>query len=223
MKRSQINALMRETKSFFAAHKFLLPPWAEWSVDDWLAHPETARWCRDHQMGWDITEFGSEDFYNRGLILFCIRNGRQGHADGVPYAEKIMMVRELQETPLHFHKVKVEDIIVRGGGNLVLELYNTDAEGNRLGAEVSVRTDGVLRNVAAGEPLTLHPGESVTLERGLMHRFYGEPGTGLVLAGEVSHVNDDNVDNYFFDAKTRFSVIEEDEPPLHPLWNELPV
>ena len=56
-----------------------------------------------------------------------------------------------------------------------------------------------------------------------MHRFYGEAGTGTVLAGEVSQVNDDLTDNYFIDPVGRFAQIEEDEPPLHPLWSELPV
>ena len=223
MKRSQINALMREAEAFFAAHQFVLPAWAGWSGADWQANPDTARWCRDHQMGWDITEFGGDDFFARGLILFCVRNGRQGQRGEVPYAEKIMVVRENQETPLHYHKVKMEDIIVRGGGNLMVEMYNTDADGARLDTPVSVRTDGVLRQVAAGEPVTIGPGESITIERRLYHRFYGQPGAGPVLVGEVSQVNDDNTDNYFFDAKARFPSIEEDEPPLRPLWHELPV
>ena len=34
---------------------------------------------------------------------------------GITYAEKIMISRENQVTPFHTHKVKTEDIIVRGG------------------------------------------------------------------------------------------------------------
>lgn len=34
-------------------------------------------------------------------------------------AEKIMIVREGQVTPYHFHWYKMEDIINRGGGNLI--------------------------------------------------------------------------------------------------------
>ena len=222
MQRSQINALMREAEALFAAHRILLPPWATWSPADWQANPETARWCYDHQMGWDITDYGGGDFTSRGLILFCIRNGRQGVAGEAPYAEKIMVVREGQETPLHHHRVKMEDIIVRGGGNLVLELYNTDEAGTRLDTPVSVRTDGTPRRVEAGEPLVLHPGRSIRITRGLYHRFYGEHGTGTALVGEVSQVNDDLADNHYFDATARFSDIEEDEPPLYPLWTELP-
>ena len=132
-----------------------------------------------------------------------------------------MIVREGQETPFHFHKVKIEDIIVRGGGNLLVELANSDEAGSPLNTPVQVVTDGTERTVAAREPIRLTPGESITLPRRLMHRFYGEPGSGVVVAGEVSLVNDDRTDNFFLDPFGRFSEIEEDEPPLYPLWSEL--
>ncbi len=77
------------------------------------------------------------------------------------------------------------------------------------------------RVLAAGEPLTLKPGESVTLTRNLWHRFYGETGKGTAFVGEVSQVNDDLSDNYFFEKLGRFAGIEEDEAKLFPLWNEL--
>ena len=37
-----------------------------------------------------------------------------------------MIVEENQETPMHFHWSKMEDIINRGGGNLVIELFRSD-------------------------------------------------------------------------------------------------
>jgi hypothetical protein len=86
---------------------------------------------------------------------------------------------------------------------------------------VAVSVDGVLRTLGPWEKLRLEPGESVTIERGVYHRFYGEKGKGLVLAGEVSQVNDDHADNYFLEPIGRFAKIEEDEPPLRPLWNEI--
>ena len=42
-----------------------------------------------------------------------------------------------------------------------------------------------------------------------------------MLVGEVSQVNDDRTDNYFLDPVGRFAEIEEDEPPLRLLWNEV--
>lgn len=223
MNRSTINAAIAEAKDLFARHGFHLPPWAEWSPEQWKQNPDLAEWCCDRQMGWDVTDFQSGRYEEFGLLLFCLRNGRQDDPDGMPYAEKLMVVGERQYVPFHFHKVKMEDIIVRGGGNLVIEMYALDELGNRLETDVTVRTDGVARTVGAGAPLVLRPGESITLERRLQHRFYGEAGAGKVLAGEVSQVNDDRTDNYFHDPLPRFSTIAEDEPALHPLWDELPV
>ena len=63
--------------------------------------------------------------------------------------------------------------------------------------------------------MRLGPGESITLDPGLYHKFYGEPGQGRVLVGEVSAVNDDLSDNHFNPTVGRFPEIEEDEKPLH--------
>jgi D-lyxose ketol-isomerase len=213
---------MKEARALLSEHRFYLPPWADWSCDEWQEHPETAAYCRSHQMGWDVTDFGSGQFDKRGLLLFCIRNGIQGHAGEVPYAEKILVVQENQETPWHYHAVKMEDIIVRGGGNLIVECFQLDDQGQRLARPFKVLTDGLSRKVEPREPIRLKPGESITLPRGLVHRFYGEAGTGTVLAGEVSQVNNDLTDNYFVDPVGRFSDIEEDERPLYPLWREIP-
>src|SRR4051812_29668197 len=190
MQRSEVNRLQREALALFAEHRFALPLFATWSEAEWHENPETADYCRKHQMGWDITDFGSGDFPRRGLVIFCLRNGVQGVADEKPYAEKLLVVRENQETPFHLHRIKMEDIIVRGGGNLILELHNS-SDGKLDRTPVSVTVDGTRRVLRAGEPLTLRPGESVTLTRSLWHRFYGEAGKGTVFVGEVSQVNDD--------------------------------
>jgi D-lyxose ketol-isomerase len=54
----------------------------------------------------------------------------------------------------------------------------------------------------------------------MYHRFYGEPGKGKVLVGEVSKVNDDTTDNCFYENVGRFPEIEEDEEPLHLLGSD---
>lgn len=223
MKRSEINELMADTLAFFKEHKFALPRWAEWSHDDWLNDPQTARHVQSRQMGWDITDFGGGDFYKRGLILFCVRNGVQGDSRTVPYAEKIMVVREKQETPFHFHKVKMEDIIVRGGGELIVECCHTDEDGELLDRDVTIWLDGLVKTVKAREPIVIGTGESITLERRVSHRFYGREGTGKVLVGEVSQVNDDLTDNFFDEPIGRFSEIKEDTASLYPLWREIEI
>ena len=221
MKRSTVNGLIREAESTFARHGVVLPPWTRWSPAEWRNHPAEARFCAAHQMGWDITDFGSERFSERGLLLLCARNGLLGQPGERVYAEKIMIVREEQETPFHRHLVKVEDIIVRGGGTLALELFNVGPDGRELDTTVEITVDASIRRLRPREKLLLRPGESVTLVPGQMHRFWGEAGTGTVLVGEVSLVNDDMIDNVFLEPVGRFAAIEEDEPPLYPLWSEL--
>jgi D-lyxose ketol-isomerase len=219
MKRSEINQILKNAKAFMDERKFVLPPWSCWSMDDWKKHREDAREIIDNMLGWDITDFGSGNFYSRGLFLFTIRNGKY-LVDKKPYAEKIMIVEENQETPLHYHMSKMEDIINRGGGNLVIELYNSTRDNQLDETPVRFKTDGISRTVKAGGSVTLTPGESICLEQGMYHRFYGEPGKGTVLVGEVSAVNDDTADNFFFEPVGRFPQIEEDEQPMHLLVSD---
>lgn len=214
MKRSEINRILVHASNFMAEKKFILPPWAFWTVSEWKENLSDTNEIRGNFLGWDITDFGSGDFNTRGLFLFTIRNGKLG-VDKKPYAEKIMIVEENQETPMHFHWSKMEDIINRGGGNLVIELYNSKDDNTLDTTDVKFKTDGIRRSVPAGGKVILQPGESITLEQGMYHRFYGEAGKGTVLVGEVSAVNDDNSDNCFLEEIGRFPVIEEDEEPVH--------
>ena len=210
MKRSQINQILQSAQAFFTEHQFHLPPWASWTEADWQGQGDACREVIDCQLGWDITDFGSGDFAKRGLTLFTVRNGKAGSSYGKTYAEKIMVVDDGQETPLHFHFQKAEDIINRGGGKLLLQLWNSEGQGEKADTPVSVSIDGVRRTLAAGGVVSLAPGESICLTRGLYHRFWGE---GKVLVGEVSQVNDDFSDNRFYEAVGRFPSIDEDEAP----------
>ena len=134
-----------------------------------------------------------------------------------------MIVRENQITPWHFHWNKIEDIINRGGGNLVMELaWSTSDESGLDDREVQVSCDGVTQTLTAGSSVVLEPGQSITLPPKLCHQFYGQPGQGLVLVGEVSKTNDDSNDNCFLNAGGRFPAVEEDEPPYRLLCNEYP-
>jgi len=214
MKRSEINRIIGNAKAFMDERRFFLPPWAYWSLSDWKENQINAAEVIDNMLGWDITDFGSGDFYHRGLFLFTLRNGKL-NIDNKPYAEKIMIVAENQETPMHFHWYKMEDIINRGGGNLVIELYNADKDDSLAETPVHVKIDSVKRIVPAGGTVILTPGESICLEPRMYHRFYGEQGKGLVLVGEVSAVNDDTSDNRFHETVGRFPSIDEDEEPLH--------
>lgn len=221
MKRSEINAIMRDADLFFREQGFYLPPFAYWSPQDWATKGPEVREIVDNGLGWDITDFGQGDYRNLGLFLFTLRNGtpenlRSKH--GKIYAEKIMVVDPDQVTPMHFHWAKTEDIINRGGGKLVVRLYNATEEGELDDSPVAVSMDGVRRTVSAGDAVVLAPGESITLPPYLYHSFWGTESR--VLVGEVSAVNDDNRDNRFHQPVGRFPDITEDEPPRHLLVND---
>ena len=109
-------------------------------------------------------------FIIEACFLFTIRNGRF-NVDRKPYAEKIMIVEENQETPMHYHWAKMEDIINRGGGNLVIELYNATKDNQLDSTPVLCKVDGVKYEVLAGGKVILTPGESICLEQGMYHRF----------------------------------------------------
>ena len=222
MKRSEVNAIMQQADDFIRSFGFLLPPFAYWSVDEFRRRRGEAGGILKTRLGWDITDYGRGKFGELGLFLFTVRNGVVGDLPkgrGKLYAEKIMISRRDQLSPMHRHNLKAEDIINRGGGKLVLELFMPDATGeiDRV-REVTVETDGVQRRLPAGGRLSLSPGESITLLPGVWHGFVAEGKD--VLIGEVSTVNDDLTDNVFAEPIGRFATVEEDVAPLHLLVSD---
>ncbi len=222
MKRSEINAAMKDALRLFEEYRISLPPFVLWSPEEWKTKGDETEEIKDNMLGWDITDFGMGDFQKTGLLLITLRNGNQKNPQKYPkpYAEKLMVVRENQVTPMHFHWSKTEDIINRGGGNLMIKLYNSNEQENLSDSDVVIVMDGVKKRFPAGTVVRLTPGESITFTKGIYHRFWGEEGKGTVLVGEVSMCNDDNTDNRFYDQIGRFPKIDEDEPPLYLLCNE---
>ena len=224
MKRSEINAIMRDAKQMFADYRITLPPFVLWTPEEWKTKGAEVQEIKDNMLGWDITDFGQGDFSKVGLFLITIRNGNQKMADKYPktYAEKLMIVREKQITPMHFHWNKMEDIINRAGGHLMVKVYNCGENEELADTPVTVNLDGCVKTVPAGTVLRLLPGESITLPPYQYHEFWAEKGYGPCLIGEVSMVNDDTNDNRFYEPQGRFPTIEEDEPPLYLLCHEYP-
>ncbi|MBB3236561.1 D-lyxose/D-mannose family sugar isomerase [Phyllobacterium endophyticum] len=223
MKRSEVNEIIRESDKFIRSFGYVMPPFAYWSPEELKTRTATdSKAILQARLGWDITDYGQGKFDELGLFLFTTRNGNQEDlkkGGGMLYAEKIMISREKQLSPMHRHIVKAEDIINRGGGTLVLELFNSNPDGSvDETTDVEVATDGRIVRQKAGGLLKLQPGESVTLLPGNWHAFWGEGGD--VLIGEVSTVNDDLTDNIFREPIGRFSSIDEDEAPLHLLVSD---
>jgi D-lyxose ketol-isomerase len=222
MKRSRVNETIAQADDMIRSFGFTLPPFAYWTPEEFCANKSQADHIIEAQCGWDITDYGVGDFDAMGLFLFTLRNGRLAdlqRGGGMCYAEKLLISKQDQLSPMHKHVIKAEDIINRGGATLVVEVFGSDAEGSFAGDQGgSVFCDGMRVDYAPGQKLRLAPGESVTLMPGDWHAFWGEGGD--VLIGEVSTVNDDNTDNIFREPIRRFAKIEEDVEPIHLLVSD---
>ena len=222
MKRSEINQIMADADAFIRSFGFALPPFAYWSPEEMRARRREIEGIVQGRMGWDITDYGQGSFDEMWLFLFTLRNGRQAdlkRGGGMCYAEKLLISRKDQLSPMHRHYLKAEDIINRGGATMAIELYGSAPDGSfDKTAGGTVMCDGIARDFQPGEVLLFQPGESITLMPGDWHAFWGEGGD--VLIGEVSTVNDDETDNWFREPIGRFAEIEEDVAPTHLLVSD---
>jgi hypothetical protein len=222
MKRSEINEIIAHAEEDFARIGFALPPFAFWSLADWRRERRDAEAMCATGLGWDVTDFGEGRFSEKGLLLFTIRNGLLASkaAGNRPYAEKIMIARRDQMTPMHRHAAKIEDIILRSAltpsAKLAIKLFSMKKDGSvDREAKVTAYLDGRTRQVDPGSVVVLAPGESITLFPGTYHAFWGEGGDAAI--GEVSSINDDAADNFFSEPLARFTEIEENQPINRPL------
>lgn len=222
MRRSEINQVIQKMERLVKANGFHLPPFCHWTPQEWQQRGHEYDEIRDNMLGWDITDYGSGDWSRVGFALVTLRNGNQNNPKYKKvYAEKLIMLQEGQHSPMHFHWKKSEDIINRGGGVLLIHVYN-DREGELDHTDVQVNSDGRSYAVPAGTAVELRPGESITLWPHQYHDFDVLPGSGDVLIGEVSMCNDDTTDNRFYEDVGRFPEIVEDEEPYRLLCFEYP-
>ena len=225
MKRSEINAALREMEQMLREYRIVLPPFCGFTPEQWQRLGHEYDELRDCMLGWDITDYGLGDFDRVGFSLITLRNGCRAMPDRYPkvYAEKLLYLKESQYSPMHFHWYKTEDIINRAGGTVLIRVYNSlPDEEIDYDSDVTVQTDGRRCTVPAGTQVRLRPGESIFIPQRLYHDFSVEAGTGPVLLGEVSQCNDDKADNRFNPPVGRFPAIEEDEPPYRLLCCEYP-
>jgi D-lyxose ketol-isomerase len=189
MRRSEVNQAVKDALVVFEKHHWVLPPLPRW----------------------DVTDFGLGNFRQQGLILINL-------AEEPEYCEKLMFAYKGQVTPLHTHKKKKEDIIVRWG-SISLELWEGHPESTPSGKEFLVSLNGNKVPFRSGETLTLHAGQRITLTPGIYHAFW--PVSEECIIGEVSTANDDVNDNFFVNPDIgRFAEMEEDEIPLVPLVSD---
>ncbi len=224
MKRSQINKAIKDLEALAKKYSFALPPFCDFDPTEWDKLSAEYDEIKDNMLGWDVTDYGEGDFDKVGFSLITLRNGNLKMADKYTktYAEKLLMLKEGQYASMHFHWNKMEDIINRGGGTVLIKVYNSTKDGEYDTTDVDVSMDGRNFTVPAGTDVMLKPGESITIYPYMYHDFSVLEGSGDVLLGEVSMCNDDENDNRFYYEQKRFSEIEEDEAPYRLLCNEYP-
>ena len=224
MKRSEINSAIKWAEALAKEHHITLPFFANLAPEKELFNLPSRINMKKTMLGWDVTDFGTGDFSKTGAVLFTVRNGSvYEEGVGTPYAEKYIFLKDgcEQEIPLHYHIKKTEDIINRAGGVFCCQLALQDENGRPdFTKPVKVYRDGELYEAAPGEIIEISTGNSITLDPGVFHRFFAKTGCGDLLIGEVSKINDDNIDNVFANPSDRFCEIEEDEPRYRLLVNE---
>ena len=112
-------------------------------------------------------------------------------------------------------------MLEKRGGILLIRVFNSLPDGSvdRSG-DVRILMDGIESTVPAGTDVEITRGNSMTIYPGLFHLFTAKPGSGDLIVGEVSSVNDDRTDNYFEEERPRYIPVEEDCRMLFPLCNE---
>lgn len=221
MKRSLVNASIKYAKELLEKNNIRLPEFGYWSVDKWKENKGKLGVIKQLLLGWDLTDHGLGKFEEIGCTLFTVRNGILNKPEiGVPYCEKYLIFQDGQRLPIHYHAFKTEDIINRAGAPFFIKLYNTE-NGSAVDSPVFVYQDGIEHKYNPGEEVMIFPGCSITIPPGLAHAFGSKPGTGDVICGEVSKINDDATDNYHIEIPPKqYADIDEDEVILHPLCNE---
>ena len=211
MKRSFIDRAIEDMLAMCERHGARLPAFALWGEDDYRADPAAARRIHEGGLGWNVVEFKPGAFRREGLSVFTLRMGdwRQlSQGRGRLYAEKVLLAQDGQRTPHHYHIVKTEDIVNRGGARFVVELFKVDRAGAPLKEKFRALKDVKMLDLEPGAKVVLEPGESLTLDPFVAHAFWAEGGA--TLAGEVSLANDDRADNLFLPPLGPPAPIEED-------------
>lgn len=149
VKRSEINAAIREASAVFQRHGWTLPP----------------------KPKWDVTDFGLGNFMRCGLVLVNLTEQRE-------YCEKLMYVKHRQVTPGHHHGVKKEDIICRWG-QLAVELTPvTPFVRLQVNGEDRDIPTGTPLILVSGERITLVQGVSHAFWAESEYAIVGEVSTG---------------------------------------------
>jgi D-lyxose ketol-isomerase len=227
MKRSEINRRIEEAIDFIGKAGIVLPYHAHWNFKSWYQNGDLAEELRKRAIGWNITDFGSDNFLKTGVILYTPSNGIFDPVTNTPldqtYAHRYFILRDGQEIMTEHHATKIEDIIVFAGAELKVELHNVGPnEELDTAKEVRIMRNRIWESCTPGTVITLVSGERIRFEPRHYHRPWGYGGA--VLVEEVSMVTDDLKESrHLPEAKPMvFAQIEEDAQPIYLLCTELP-
>ena len=95
MKRSEVNAALRELEAMCEKYHCYLPPFCHFTPEQWQEIGHEYDEVRDCMLGWDITDYGLGNFDKFGFSLITIRNGNRAMAEKYPkvYAEKLLYLK----------------------------------------------------------------------------------------------------------------------------------
>ena len=96
MKRSKINKALKELEAMCAREHCYLPPFCNFTPEEWKTKGHEYDEVRDCMLGWDITDYGLGNFDKFGFSLITIRNGCRTQPEKYPkvYAEKLLYLDE---------------------------------------------------------------------------------------------------------------------------------
>ena len=95
MKRSEINASIREMEAMINECRFALPPFCHFTPEEWQEKGHEYDEIRDNMLGWDITDYGLGNFDKIGFSLITLRNGNMHNSKYTKtYAEKLLYLRK---------------------------------------------------------------------------------------------------------------------------------
>ena len=73
MKRSEINRALKRMESVMNELKISLPPFCNFTPEEWLTKGHEYDEVRDNMLGWDITDYGLGAFQTYGFTLITLR------------------------------------------------------------------------------------------------------------------------------------------------------
>ena len=116
-------------ESLIREHGFAIPPFASWTAGEWEKAGHEYDEIRDNCLGWDITDYGLDNFDKIGFALLTIRNGNHIYITVYNGAEDGSML----DTDVTVHMDGKTDIVPAGtkNGVEIRSLRRRDFSGSR--------------------------------------------------------------------------------------------